>query len=295
MQLFTTYDEIISALAGRCDRARVAVVWPHDSHTLEAIDEALEAGIARFVLLGDPSMLTVREGVEIVACSSADEAAAAAVAMARRGDVDVIMKGLINTDNLLRAILNKETGILPQGHVLTHVTAAEIPALGRLLTFSDAAVIPTPDTTQLEAMTGYLVDVCRRLGAAQPRVALVHCTEKSSPKFPVTTSYAHLRELCAAGMWGNAIVDGPMDLKTALDAESARIKGIDSAIDGHADALIMPDIEAGNVFYKTLSWLAHATMGGMLAGAAVPVVLPSRGDSSRSKLASLALAALTAK
>lgn len=296
MQLLKDFDTIIRHLAAAEPRARVAVACPHDDHTCEAVAMALEASIARFILVGDPARIPFApsEQVRIVAEPDADAAAARAVTLAREGRADVVMKGLINTDNMLRAVLNKERGILPPGRVLTHITATAIPGRDGLLYFSDAAVIPYPTEAQLEAMTGYLAGLCRKTGIAEPRIALIHCTEKSSPKFPVTESYAAVRAAAAAGAFGPAIVDGPMDLKTAVDPESGRIKGIDSPIEGRADALVFPDIEAGNAFYKTVTWLTHCDNAGMLAGAAVPVVLPSRADTSRSKLCSLALAACSA-
>lgn len=296
MQLLTNFDAVIDKLAARPTPARVAVVCPHDAHTSEAVTEAARRGIARFILIGDPSRENFPKinGAETIVEPDADRAAALAVAMAREGKTDVIMKGLINTDNLLRAVLNRETGILCPGAVLTHITAAEIPGHDKLLFFSDAAVIPFPDGKQLEAMTRGLTDLCRRMGIETPRVALIHCSEKTSPKFPVTESYTELKQLCAEGTFGNAIVDGPMDLKTAVDAESAVIKGINSPVAGKADALVFPDIEAGNVFYKTIVWLGHGTNAGIISGAKVPVVLPSRSDSTHSKLCSLALAATAA-
>lgn len=296
MQLLKDFDTIIRHLAAAESRARIAVACPYDEHTCEAVAMALEASIARFILVGDPARIPFEasDTVEIIAEADTDAAAARAVALARDGHADVVMKGLINTDNMLRAVLNKERGILPQGHVLTHITAAAIPGRDGLLFFSDAAVIPFPNQAQLEAMTGYLASLCRKTGVAEPRIALIHCTEKSSPKFPVTESYAAVKTAAAAGAFGRAIVDGPMDLKTAVDPESGHIKGIDSPVGGNADALIFPDIEAGNVFYKTITWLTHCDNAGMLAGAAVPVVLPSRADTSRSKLCSLALAACSA-
>ncbi len=296
MQSPTNFDAVIDKLAANPAPARVAVVCPHDSHTSEAVTEAARRGIARFILIGDPSRehFPAIDGAETIVEADADRAAALAVAMAREGKIDVIMKGLINTDNLLRAVLNRETGILCPGAVLTHITAADIPGHDKLLFFSDAAVIPFPEGKQLEAMTRGLADLCRRMGIATPRIALIHCSEKTSPKFPVTTAYTELKRLAAAGDMGSAIVDGPMDLKTAVDDESAVIKGIDSPVAGKADALVFPDIEAANVFYKTIAWMGHGINAGIISGAMVPIVLPSRSDSTHSKLCSLALAATAA-
>ncbi len=283
-------------------RPRVAVVNPADDHTRQAVARALGCDMAVFAIYAAPG-LTIEgselapyaDRLEIITCSDADDAARRAVTAAREGQVDIIMKGLINTDNLMRAILNKEYGILPAGHVLSHITVTEPAGFGRLLFFSDAAVIPYPTLEQRTAIAGYLIDAIRRFGISRPRVALIHCTEKTSPKFPVTLDYAALKEKCAAGDFGNALIDGPMDVKTACDAESARIKGIQSDVCGNADALIFSDIQAANVFYKTITCFNHALTAGVVVGAKVPVVVPSRSDSAAAKFYSLALACLLAR
>lgn len=298
MQLLDNFDSVFKFLSS-VQRRRVAVAWPHDAHTLEAVEMALRQGLADFVLIGqdgDKDILHLAESypgrVEIVDVPDSDEAAKMAVALVRDGKADVLMKGLLNTDNLLRAVLNKQDGILAPGSVLSHITCSEIPTMGRLLFFSDAAVVPCPTLEQHSSIVRYMADVCRAFGIARPRIALIHCTEKTSPKFPVTLSYAEIKERAARGDYGNVIVDGPMDVKTALDSHSAQIKGIDTPIDGRADGLIFPDIQAGNVFYKTISFFAHSLNAGMLMGAQAPVVLPSRSDSARSKLCSIAMACL---
>jgi phosphate butyryltransferase len=188
--------------------------------------------------------------------------------------------------------------------VLTHVTCAELsfpqhPCEGgadgdsskRLLLFTDAAVLPYPTDEQRVAQLRCLLEVARGLGITQPRVSLINCSEKVAPKaFPFTLHYRQLKAEAEAGRFGPCIVDGPLDLKTSLSPEALRKKGLTSPIEGRADALVFPDIQAGNVFYKTLTLFGQATAG-MLCGALAPVVLPSRGDCSTSKFASLMLAA----
>ena len=200
------------------------------------------------------------------------------------------MMPFINTDNLLRAVLNKEHGLLPKGNVLSHITVAQIPTYNKLLFFSDAAVIPRPTLQQFEAMLMYDLEVCRRMGIEAPRVALIHCTEKVNEKFPHTLDYVELKARAAAGAYGEMYLDGPMDVKTACDPHSGEVKGINSAVGGHADLLVFPNVESGNTFYKTLSLFGDANMAGMLQGTSAPVVVPSRADSGNSKYYSLALA-----
>lgn len=300
MQSIRNFESLLGHLAD-APRRRVAVACPHDSHTVEAIEAALAEGFADFIFFGKgdiikalPLMDTYADRVELVEIDDTDEAARAAVEAVRLGQADVLMKGMLNTDNLLRAVLNKEHGILPQGNVLTHITATEIPGHDKLLFFTDAAVIPFPTLAQRIAMVKGIAGVCHAFGIATPKVALIHCTEKTSPKFPITIDYTELKRMAAEGEFGNAIVDGPMDVKVACDPHAGAVKGIESPIGGEADALIMPDIESGNVFYKTITCFAHSLNAGMLVGTSAPVVLPSRGDSTRSKLCSLAMACLTA-
>jgi len=280
-------------------RKRVAVVCASDINTEQAVVRALEEGFVDLIMIGDGDILErftelkrFSDRVTVVNVSDRDEAARTAVDLVRRGEADVLMKGLINTDNLLRAILNKERGILPAGRVLTHVTVAQIPDREKLLFFSDAAVIPSPTFSQRVEIVRYLTACCHSFGITCPRIALVHCSEKVNAKMPVTLDYVRIVEMNRQAAFGEAIVDGPMDVKTACEATSGEIKGIVSPIEGHADALLFPDIEAGNVFYKTLTLWAKARTAGMLCGTSAPVVLPSRSDSAESKYYSLAAACL---
>ena len=242
------------------------------------------------------------------------------------------MKGLINTDNLLHAVLNKETGILPKGRVLTHVTATEIPTYPKLIFFTDPAVIPYPTQEQRMEQVRYVADLCHSFGIEEPRLSLIHCTEKPNEKFfPFTIGYKDIIDEAKKGTFGKCIVDGPLDVKTSCDLEAMQTKGIESPIAGEADALIfpdieagpldakcacsmhameakgltsplegdsdiliMPDIEAGNVFYKTVTLFCGAETAATLKGPLAPVVLTSRGDSIKSKFYSLALAIISA-
>lgn len=298
MDPITNFKELESHFATLPVKKRIAVVCPSDDHTIEVVERCLRQNLAEFTLcLAEPSDWAERmaskhaDKVAVELTSSADDAARAAVADVRSGHSDVVMKGAINTDNLLRAVLNKEEGLLKSGNVLTHMTAAEIPAYHKMLFFSDAAVIPQPDLTQLEAMIGYDVNILRNLRISNPKVALIHFTEKTNPKFVNTTYYQQIKQLNTHGYFGHGVtIDGPMDVKTACNRHSAEIKHIASSVSGNADLLIFPDLVSANTFYKSISLFAKATMAGIICGADAPVVIPSRADSAESKFFSLALA-----
>ena len=282
-------------------RKRVVVVCPNDPHTQYAVLRALEEGIAEFLLITNPQYASQVERiknqhpahVDVLVVPTPDEAAVLAVQIVREGKADVLMKGLINTDNLLHAVLNKETGILPRGEVLTHVTVAHVPTYPKLLIFSDAAVIPRPTLAQFKAIVRYTAEAAHSCGVEEPRIALLHCSEKINEKFPHTLDYAVLKECAIQGEFGRVQMDGPMDVKTACDIHSGNIKGMSSPVVGNADVLIFPNIESGNTFYKTITLFAHADMAGMLRGPICPVVVTSRSDSSISKYYSLVLACLS--
>ena len=278
MQPIKTLNDMIIYLRERGDRKRVAVVSASDASTRYAVEKGKEMGFIEPIYI---------DGDDKEAC------ARQAVALCRNGEADILMKGLINTDVLLRAILDKEKGIIRPGHVLTHVAMAEIPKYEKLLFFTDAAVIPVPTPAQRRQQIHYMNYVCHAMGIEEPRISLIHCAEKVSAKaFPYTTVYLEIIAEAQTGCFGHCIIDGPLDLKTSLDAVSLHEKGIHSIIDGQADALIFPDIVAGNVFYKTLTLFAYAKTAGVLQGTLCPCVVSSRADSPDSKYYSLALAAL---
>ena len=237
-----------------------------------------------------------KNAFQSILAESPEDAARKAVEIVRRGDADIVMKGFLNTDVLLRAILDKEVGILPKDTVLTHITAAKLPEYSKLLFFTDAAVIPAPNDKQRRAQVKYIVDFCHAFEIECPKIALIHCSEKVDERhFPYTVSYRKLKEEAETGAFGKCIIDGPLDLITSCSIEAMKIKQINSSINGEADALIFPDIEAGNLFYKTVTLFCHAETAAILQGTMAPVVLPSRGDTIESKYYSLALASLISR
>ena len=300
METIKSFEDMVIHLAQRNDRKRVAVVWAADRNSQVSVARALEIGFIEAIFVGcqaeveaNESIMRYASHVSFIPADDRDEAARISVKLVRDGGADILMKGLINTDNLLHVVLNKETGILPRGHVLTHITAARLPEYEKLLFFSDSAVIPYPTQDQRIQQIRYMLYVCRALGIEEPKISLIHCTEKVNEKyFPFTVGYREIVGMAESGEFGRCIIDGPLDLKTSVSPESMRIKGIKSPIGGDADALIFPDIEAANVFYKSITLFLGVETAGVLQGTMAPVVLPSRSDSKLCKFYSLALAAI---
>ena len=296
MKAIENFEELIAYLSGGFEPKRVAVVCPYDDGTLEAVERAKEAGFIKPIFVGDPKLIgpAMKDVTRLKATDEVD-AAAKAVQLVHEGMADILMKGMLNTDDLLRAVLNKQTGILQEGRIVTHLTCAELPEYDKLLFMSDVAVIPQPTEEQRKQQLKYLLRLCRSFGIKKPGVALVNCSEKVDEKhFPHTVEYKRLVDEAAKGKYGECIVDGPLDLKTSLSGKALRKKGLHSPLRGHADALIFPDIQSGNVFYKTITLFCRATTAAVLAGPDVPVVLTSRADDADSKFYSLALACINA-
>ena len=228
----SNFHELIASLSTRNERKRVAVVWPEDESTQYSVGLALDYGLIDVICVGcerqvrsNEHLAPYAEHFSFVDAADRDEAARLSVQLVREGKADILMKGLINTDNLLRAVLDRQTGILPEGRVLTHVTAATIPSYPKMLFFTDSAVIPYPTNAQRRQQVMYVADVCRSFGIAEPRISLIHCTEKVSQKhFPFTVHYRELAEAAQRGEFGPCIVDGPLDLKTSVSIESMRTK-----------------------------------------------------------------------
>lgn len=296
----SNFEELKRRISCAGEPKRVAVVWGSDDVTRSAVAICLETGCIDAVFVGcrheveaDSVLAAFGSHVTVIDADNADDAAMKAVELVHNGEADIVMKGHLNTDNLLRAVLNKECGILQPGEVLTHVTVAEVPAYHKLLLLTDVAVIPYPTPAQRDAQLRYVLGVARSLGIDVPKVVLTHCSEKVDGRhFPFTLDYVDIKERAKAGDYGQCIVDGPLDVKTAMCPEALAEKGIDSPVGGDADILIFPDIEAGNTFYKTITLFAGARIAGMLCGTIVPVVLPSRGDTPESKALSIMLASL---
>ena len=294
------FNDITKFLRSQSKRMHVIVAGLADESTKMAVSDAISQGIAVATFVGaDENLLQqscfdgLHEYINVIPMPDADEdaIALAAVRKINDGTGDFLMKGLIHTDNILRAVLNKEEGLLEKGKILTHVAITQLRNYPKLLFFSDSAVIPEPNTMQRMAQVGYLTEACRAFGIRRPRLALIHFTEKVNSKFPCTLDYEDLKSQAKHGRWGNIIIDGPRDTRCAVDKEALATKGIITPLEGNSDALLFPNLEAANTFYKTVSYFADAKIAGMIYGAKCPVVVTSRGDDRVSKYRSLIAAA----
>ena len=210
--MITDFEQLTRKLRDLNRRVRVAAVCPRDHSSEAALAQAHKEGWAEPIVIDHDDQPT---------------AAREAVAAVRRGEADVLMKGLISSDVLLRAVLSKEDGLLSPGHVLTHIAVAQMAGYHKLVAYSDAAVIPYPTQEQRSRQIAYLVALCHSLGIAEPRVSLIHCSEKADGRhFPFTEGYALLAAQAREGAYGRCVVDGPLDVKTSMCAESMRVKGI---------------------------------------------------------------------
>jgi phosphate butyryltransferase len=281
-------------------RKRIAVAAAQEHSALEAALDARAAGLAEPILIGDldairsiaAELKADLGGIRLIEEKDYAKAAATAVALVRSGEADILMKGVLDTSILLKAALNKETG-LNAGRLTSHVAVMESPQYHKLFIVTDAAINIAPDLQGKLDIIANAVAVARALGVELPKVALLAAVEKvNAEKMPCTVDAAIITQMNRRGQVKNCLVDGPLALDNAVSAESARIKKIVSDVAGDADVLVAPDIEAGNVLYKALLDLGGAKGAGIVAGAAKPIVLTSRADSRETKLASIALAAL---
>ncbi|MFA8436316.1 MAG: bifunctional enoyl-CoA hydratase/phosphate acetyltransferase [Marinifilaceae bacterium] len=298
----TRLEQIFEVLKSN-EKKRLVAAFANDSHTIGAINEAIELGIVEATLVGDKDAIAKTctdhnfniNNFTVVHEPNEMNAAQKAVELINNGEGDMIMKGLVSTDKYMKAILNKEKGLMPPKAVLSHVTVMENPNYHKLLVVSDVAVIPQPDLNQKIALTNYVIRTAQALGIEKPKVAMIAASEQVLPKMEACVDAAIIAKMADRGQIKGAYVDGPLALDVAIDQEAAEIKKMDSSVAGDADCLVFPNIETGNVFYKVNTKLAKAELGAMVVGARVPAILSSRGDSVKTKLYSIAMAALTAK
>lgn len=278
----------------------VAVASAGAAQVLQSVSWAAAFGLVEPILVGDEAAIAANlpaelGGARIVPAATEEESAAKAVALVRGGEAGLLMKGHLHTDTLLRAVLAPETG-LRTGNRLSHVFAMRWAGTTRPLLITDAALNVAPDAKTLTVIVRHAILAARALGIAQPRIAMLSATEEVNPSLPSSVAAANFvsafREEAEAQ---DSFISGPLALDVALSATAAEIKGLKAdPVAGRADILVVPNIETGNALFKLLVHVANATAAGVVLGAAVPIVLTSRADPAEARLASIALARLTA-
>lgn len=296
-----TLEQLREQLSHQQDKT-VAVAQADDDAVLEAVKIAVENELGRFILYGDTDGIRSKirrldmsesdERLTIVHTSSDTEAAVKAVKAVSGGKADVLMKGLLPTATLLKAVLNPDYGIRT-GKTLSHVAVFDIPDYDRLLYITDPGMNIIPDLNQKVDIINNAVGVARRLGTDLPKVALLAAVETVNPKMLATVDAAMLSKMNQRGQIKDCLVDGPLALDNAISAHAAEHKGISGEVAGKADILVVPNIEVGNILYKSLVYFGKAKVGAIVTGAKAPIVLTSRSDSPENKWQSILLAVLS--
>lgn len=295
------FNAFISRAAGGT-AVTLAVAHPCDAVAVEAAVEAAEAGLVRPILVGPQAKIERAaeaagvdiSGFERVDTPHSDAAAAAAVELVRCGKADLLMKGSLHTDELLRAVLDDRLGLKTKRR-LSHVYLMDVPRHPKPLLITDAAVNIAPGLSEKRDIVQNAVDLAHVMGTALPKVAVLSAVETVNPAMPSTLEAAALCKMAQRGQITGALVDGPLAFDNAVSLQAAKDKGIVSEVAGDADILVVPDLEAGNMLAKQLTFLAGADAAGVVLGARVPIVLTSRADSARTRLASCAVAVLVVR
>ena len=302
MSEIRSLDQMVEHLRQSGKKKKIAVAYAQDPNTIGAISKAIKEGFVEAIMIGDEQEIRSKsqaEGINpeiftIVHIPDDVAATEEAVRMARADEADVVMKGLVGTDKFLKAVLNKEQGLLPSKAVMTYVCALDLPKYNKLLFVSDTAVLPYPDLNQKIAMVNYSVKMAQRFGIVKPKVALISATEKPNKAFQSSLDDTLICKMAERGQIEDCVVDGPLDIFLACDPASVDIKGIPTPINGEADCLVFPSLESCNSFYKGLMLFAGGELGGLIQGMIKPVVVMSRSESEKSKFYCIALSVLMA-
>lgn len=300
--VLTKFDEVVARVKAEPLKKRMAVGVAADHHTLEAVFHAYNEGIVEPVLVGDKAkILTIlAEMGETIAEENiydvVDETQACelAVKLVKEGNADFLMKGMVDTKVILKAVVNKENG-LGKGGVMSHFTLFEIPNYHKILAAVDGGMVTYPTLDQKQAIIENTVGALIDLGYECPKVGVLACVEKLNPKMPETVEGDELKRRNLAGEIKNCIVEGPISYDCAINKEIADFKGYQSPVAGDVDVLVAPNIHAGNIMGKMFTCSCNAKLAGFIVGAKCPIVLTSRGSSAEEKYLSIALAATAAK
>jgi phosphate butyryltransferase len=285
-------------MARKHQKKKLVLAAAQDQNAIEAVVEASNNGIVDVILVGDA--VKIREifdllgydisGYELINEPDHDKAAAVSVKMVSDKKADILMKGLLSTSSLLKAVLNKEWG-LRSGELLSHLALFEIPTYHKIIAVTDAAMNISPDFKGKVAIIKNAVNYLRKLGNELPKVAVLSAVETVNPDMKSTMEAAALAKMADRGQISNCIIDGPFALDNAISEKSAKLKKINSPVAGDADLLVGDNLDVSNVIYKSLIYFAQAQCAAVIVGASAPIVLTSRADSDETKLNSIALAA----
>jgi phosphate butyryltransferase len=289
------FAQLLEAALKRAPK-RVAIVGAGQRQTLHAVRIARNLGLAECILFDDPNRLRSLAseqdidlaGMEIVDETDMVQAAYRAVEMIHREQADLLMNGRAQPVELMQAALDREAG-LRIGKLISDVSILEIPDFDRLIFISDVAIVVTPTLAQKVAIVQNAIDTAIKLGVERPRVAVLAATEMVNPEMPANMDAANLSKMAERGQIQGGFVDGPLALDNAISPKAAKMKDIEGEVAGHADILITPDVESGNILAKALSYFAKGHMAGVVVGAKCPIVMPSRSDPPEQKMLSMAL------
>lgn len=299
---YKSFDDLIKKVQNLDSMKKVAVVSAQDEHTLEAVFKAKKDNIVEPILIGNKKkIIEILSGLHesvleesIINVESDSEAAEKAVELINENKADFIMKGKIQTADLLRAVVNKENG-LRTGKVMSHIVIHEIPTYHKLLAVTDGGMMMYPNLDEKKQILENAVSTFLALGYENPKVAVLAAVETVNPKMQESVDADLLKKMNIKGEIKNCIVEGPISYDLTMSKESASIKGFVSPVTGEADIIVVPNITVGNILGKSLVYSAGAKMAGFIVGAKVPIVLTSRGSTSEEKYLSLALSASAVK
>ncbi|MCC8161618.1 MAG: bifunctional enoyl-CoA hydratase/phosphate acetyltransferase [Lachnospiraceae bacterium] len=298
--MFQTLDEVLDATRQR-EACTMAVAAAQDADVLKAVCAARDAGLIRPLLLGEKNAIRkAAEAANMTVCEEdildapdKKEACRRAALLARDGKADLIMKGNIDTASVMKAVLNREMN-LRKNSLISHVAVMEAPGYDRLFYLTDSSINIAPTLEQKAAILQNAVEVAHALGNEEPKAAVLCALETVNPKMKSTVDAHELKLMNQRGELTGCLVDGPLALDESISEEAARHKKIEGPVAGHAEILLVPDVECGNALNKAKTYFGHAQKAGIVMGARIPVVLTSRNASPRSKLYSIALAVLIA-
>lgn len=298
---YKNFNEMISQVQ-RADRIKnLAVAAAEDKHTLEAVLMAKKDRLVNPILIGDA--VTIKQylkelayqdnNITIIDSQDKLESAQKAAELIREGKCDLLMKGIIETAELMKIVLKKENELRTDS-ILSHIAFFELPTYHKILVSTDTGMVMYPDLEEKKQIIKNAVSTLNKMGMEKPKVALLAAVEKMNPKMPETVDADELKKLYLSGFFKNCLIEGPISYDLAIHSESAQIKGYDSPVAGDADLLVVPNITAGNLMGKALVFSAGAKMAGFIVGAKVPIILTSRASSTQDKYLSIVLSALAA-